>query len=161
MSLGAQIQVDHSLGGNEMDSTKARIAVAAITILSVTVGSSGDAASAAVNCYPVPDRPLRFGPAPSNLAIQNFDYGAGDEVYFVQRSGSTTRLSRCSRTDDEKCILRDNATLKGFGHGESLEVFFDKGRKYAWAGSGANRKAQSHHSKRVSLIEYLKALEGS
>ncbi|MFF5790414.1 hypothetical protein ACFY5D_00015 [Paeniglutamicibacter sp. NPDC012692] len=51
--------------------------------------------------------------------------------------------------------------LPGYGHGESLEVYTENGRIYAWLGSGSGETPPFYHSREVSLVEYIKAPEGS
>lgn len=121
--------------------------------------TSAPGASAVTTKSITPDRIFQFAPTAKNNAMQNFDNGAGTDVYFTQRIGADTLLSRCSRTSTS-CTQRDSVTLPGYGHGESLEVFTEGGKTYAWVGS-SNAGGTSYFSKDISLIEYIKAPSGS
>lgn len=144
-----------------MKKSKIRVAAAGL-LLSFALGFPQAGALAAVpKCSLAPESTLRLDPPKSNRAIQSFDYGTDGDVYFMQPSRKNTRLSRCSRTADGVCEQRDSVMLRGFGHGESLEVYTKKGRTYAWVGSGALNKPPRYHSRTISLIEYINAPAGS
>ncbi|GIN86916.1 hypothetical protein J6TS2_33020 [Heyndrickxia sporothermodurans] len=106
------------------------------------------------------DRQFEYAGTKSNAAIQSFDYGDKNEVFFTQRVAGddpkirdTTLLSRCTISNG-KCTVKDYVKLKGFGHGESLEVIKESGKTYIWIGSGANSKDDNRWSTNISLIEY-------
>ena len=126
------------------------------------VSSAPGAASATISSRSIaPAKLLAFDPPVDNRVLQAFDNGSGSDVFFTQQVGSSTRLSRCSRTTTGKCIQRDSVMLPNYGHGESLEVFTQKGRIFAWVGSGAAMIPPFYPSRNITLVEYVKAPAGS
>ena len=138
-----------------------RFAAGALAMLLMTSGAPGLAANSVVTRKLNSDRIFRFDPPVQDQAIQAFDNGAGKDVYIAQQVGKDTRLSRCTRTATGTCTQRDSVLLKGYGHGESLEVYTKKGRTYAWIGSTSNGMPPYYFSRTISLIEYIKAPAGS
>ncbi|MBL5767064.1 class III bacteriocin [Heyndrickxia sporothermodurans] len=121
---------------------------------------SAKVSSAATTITTTIDRVFEYSGQKSNAAIQSFDYGENNEVFFTQRIAGddpkirdTTLLSRCT-INNGKCTVKDYVKLKGFGHGESLEVIKENGKTYIWIGNGANSKDESRWSTDISLIEY-------
>lgn len=138
-----------------------RLASGALAMLLVTAGSPGLAADSVAKRALKPERIFRFDPPVQDQAIQAFDHGAGKDVYIAQQVGQDTRLSRCTRTAAGTCTQRDSVMLKGYGHGESLEVYTKNGRTYIWIGSTSNGIAPYYFSRTISLIQYKKAPAGS
>ncbi|MFC5131298.1 hypothetical protein [Paeniglutamicibacter kerguelensis] len=138
-----------------------RFAAGALAMLLMTSDAPGLAANSVVTRKLNSDRIFRFDPPVQDQAIQAFDNGAGKDVYIAQQVGQDTRLSRCTRTATGTCTQRDSVMLKGYGHGESLEVYTKKGRTYVWIGSTSNGIPPYYFSRTISLIEYKKAPAGS
>lgn len=136
-----------------------RIAAASLAVLFLAT-SNATAASAATVKNITPDRIFQFDHPVSDNAIQAFDNGAGTDVFFTQRINKDTRLSRCSRTAAGTCSQKDSVILPGYGHGESLEVFTEGSKTYAWVGSSA-AAASPYFSREVSLVEYIKPTAGN
>ncbi len=138
-----------------------KLAAGALALLLLTTGAPGMAANSVATRSLNPDRIFRFDPPAQDQAIQAFDFGAGKDVYIAQQVGEDTRLSRCTRTSTGTCTQRDSVMLRGYGHGESLEVYTKKGRTYIWIGSTSNGIPPYYFSHTISLIEYKKARAGS
>ncbi|MFJ6417033.1 hypothetical protein [Paeniglutamicibacter sp. NPDC091659] len=144
-----------------MEKIRFKLAAAILVILFLITSTPNTASAAVVKRSLTPQRVFQFAPPVQDQIIQTFDNGAGADVYFAQQVGSDTRLSRCSRTATGICAQRDSVILPGYGHGESLEVYTEKGRTYAWVGSKAVQATVYKFASEVSLIEYIKARAGS
>ncbi|MFF5794160.1 hypothetical protein ACFY5D_19120 [Paeniglutamicibacter sp. NPDC012692] len=140
---------------------KLTLAIGALASLLLTSGSPGLASSSVVKRSLNPERIFRIDPPAQDQAIQAFDHGAGKDVYMAQAVGQDTRLSRCTRTATGTCTQKDSVMLKGYGHGESLEVYTKNGRTYVWIGSTSNGIPPYYFSRTISLIQYKKAPSGS
>lgn len=137
----------------------ARWALSALQALLLLAAPSFAAAQTTIEL--VPERVLQYDPPlGGDTAIQTFDSGPGLDLYFTQRVGRDTHLSRCTRTADDTCVQQDTVVLPDFGHGESLEVFEMDGGIFAWVGS-ATTDDHPYWSQEISLIEYLPAPPGS
>ena len=144
-----------------MKKNKMRFAAAVLAFLFVVSSAPGSASAAVIKRSITPVRLVLFEPPVDDRVLQAFDNGGGTDVFFTQQVGSSTRLSRCSRTTAGKCVQRDSVMLPNYGHGESLEVFTKNGRTYAWVGSGAAPIPPFYPSRNISLVEYIKAPSGS
>lgn len=105
------------------------------------------------------ERSFEYAGLPRSNAIQAFDQLDGDEMMFTQRVDNDTHLSRCV-VSGGTCTYQDTAVLKGYGHGESLEVYREGSTIRAWVGSGGKSK-DLNWSRNISLIEYTPAASGA
>lgn len=90
---------------------------------------------------------------PSQNAIQK-TYIATDYVYVVQRSGTTSFLSRCL-ISGTKAVYKDHMVLERFGHTQTLEMFQYNGKTYFWIGCKANTDYSYNWATQLARIQYV------
>ncbi len=151
------------LGRPLMKKLRMRVASTILVLLFVAASVPGFAASPVLTRTLTPDRSLRFGPPVSDRVIQSFDYGSGDGCLFRTAFRQATHCC-----PDVPALKRERARsatasrLPGYGHGESLEVYTENSRTYAWVGSERGGwHCPTTIRREVSLIEYIKAPAGS
>lgn len=79
----------------------------------------------------------------------------GDNLYITQRKNNTVYVTKCSKVNGKNRVYRttgDRMTLKGFAHGQTLEMFEYKGTLYMLVG-GNTRK---NFSRNLAIIKFEK-----
>ena len=144
-----------------MSTGNSRFKIAIVAFLFVASSMPAPANAAVLSRSVIPSRMFQLSPPVGDEIIQAFDNGSGTDFFISQQVGSGTRISRCSREPTGNCTQKDSVVLPNYGHGESLEVYVENGRTYAWVGSKGSASTTSRFATEVSLIEYIKAPAGS